>query len=155
NYGVFDEKRVFSAGPLPDAVEFRGVRLGLPICEDIWYPAVARHLADRGADLLIVPNGSPFERAKLDRRVSLAIDCVRETGIGFVYVNQIGGQDELVFDGGSFVVDRDARLVVRLPVWQEHLQTVRFTRSGDRWTCVTECLAPVPADPQNTYQALM
>src|SRR5258705_4331271 len=70
NYGVFDEKRVFSAGPLPEPVEFRGVRLGVPICEDIWYPAVARHLADRGAEILIVPNGSPFERAKLDRRVA-------------------------------------------------------------------------------------
>jgi NAD+ synthase len=152
---VFDEKRVFAAGPLPEPVDFRGVRLGLPICEDIWYPAVARHLAARGAELLIVPNGSPFERAKLGRRLALATERVRETGLGLVYVNQVGGQDELVFDGGSFVVDRDEQVVVRLPVWKEVTQPVEWIRSGGSWRCATRSLAPVPADPQNTYQALM
>jgi NAD+ synthase len=155
NYGVFDEKRVFAAGPLPEPIEFRGVRLGVPICEDIWYPVVARHLAARGAELLIAPNGSPFERAKLGRRVALATERVRETGVGLVYVNQVGGQDELVFDGGSFVVDRDERLAVRLPFWKEITHPVRWARAGDGWVCASEDLAPAPADPQNTYQALM
>ena len=100
----------------PEPVDFRGVRLGVMICEDMWYPAVARHLAERGAELLIVPNGSPFERGKLDQRVALATERVRETGLPLVYVNQVGGQDELVFDGGSFVVDRDGRLVVAAAV---------------------------------------
>ena len=155
NYGVFDEKRVFSAGPLPEPVEFRGVRLGVPICEDIWYPEVARHLAARGAELLIVPNGSPFERTKLGRRVALATERVRETGLSLVYVNQVGGQDELVFDGGSFVVNRDERLVLRLPFWKEITHPVRWTRSGTGWVCASEYLAPAPAEPQNTYQGLM
>jgi NAD+ synthase len=155
NYGVFDEKRVFAAGPLPEPVAFHGSRLGVMICEDMWYPAVARHLADRGAELLIVPNGSPFERAKLHQRVELAADRVRETGLALVYVNQVGGQDELVFDGGSFVVDRDGRLVVRLPVWKDVTQNVSWTRAIGGWTCASEAIAPAPDEPQNTYQALM
>jgi NAD+ synthase len=155
NYGVFDEKRVFAPGPLPEPIEFRGVRLGVMICEDMWYPAVARHLADRGADFLIVPNGSPFERAKISKRVALASERVRETGLAVVYVNQVGGQDELVFDGGSFVVNPDERVAVRLPVWKELTEPVRFNRTGRGWVCASESLAPVPSDPQNTYQALI
>jgi NAD+ synthase len=155
NYGVFDEKRIFSAGPLPDPVEFRGVRVGVPICEDIWFPDVTRHLAGLGAEILIVPNGSPFERHKLDRRVALATERVSETGLGLVYVNQVGGQDELVFDGGSFVVDRGGRLAVRLPVWKDVVQAVCWNRAAEGWTCRASMLADVPDDPQNTYQALM
>ena len=105
NYGVFDEKRVFDAGPLPDAVDFRGVRLGIPICEDMWFPAVTAHLAKQDTEILLVPNGSPFERDKVGRRIALATDRVRETGLALVYINQVGGQDELVFDGGSFVIN--------------------------------------------------
>jgi NAD+ synthase len=155
NYGVFDEKRVFEAGPLPDPVDFRGVRLGVMICEDMWYAAVPRHLTDNGAQLMIVPNGSPFERDKLDRRVELARDRVRETGLPLMYVNQVGGQDELVFDGGSFVVNADGALVVRLPVWREATRSTTWTRTASGWTCTSRDLAPVPAEPGNTYQALM
>jgi len=155
NYGVFDEKRVFSAGPLPEPVELRGVSLGVMICEDMWYPAVARHLADAGAEMLIVPNGSPFERSKLDQRVRLASARVHETGLALVYVNQIGGQDELVFDGGSFVVNCDGRLAIRLPFWSECAHATTWRRAGTRWTCEPQPLAPLTADPQNTYQALM
>src|SRR5262245_6948641 len=96
NYGVFDEKRVFAAGPLPDPIDFRRIRLGVPICEDIWYPSVPAHLAKQGAEILVVPNGSPFEREKVGRRIALATDRVRETGLPLIYVNQVGGQDELV-----------------------------------------------------------
>jgi NAD+ synthase len=155
NYGVFDEKRVFSAGPLPEPIEFRGVSLGVMICEDMWYPTVARQLADKGAALLIVPNGSPFERTKLHQRIALATERVRETGLGLVYVNQIGGQDELVFDGGSFVIDPDAGIAVRLPVWLETTRAATWTCVAGRWTCEAQTLAPVPGEPQNTYQALM
>jgi NAD+ synthase len=155
NYGVFDEKRVFAAGPLPEPIDFRGYRLGVMICEDMWYPAVARHLADRGAELLIVPNGSPFERAKLDQRVALAAERVRETGLALVYVNQVGGQDELVFDGGSFIVDRDERLAMRLPVWQPATRSVSWTRAAGTWSSDADAIAPVPDERQNTYQALM
>ena len=155
NYGVFDEKRVFAAGPLPEPVDFRGFRLGVMICEDMWYSAVARHLANQGAELLLVPNGSPFERAKLHQRVALAADRVRETGLALVYVNQVGGQDELVFDGGSFVVDRGERLVMRLPFWQDVTRPVSWNRATGGWSSSAAAIAPVPDEHQNTYQALM
>jgi NAD+ synthase len=155
NYGVFDEKRVFEAGPLPDPVDFRGVRLGVMICEDMWYPTVARYLADNGAQLMIVPNGSPFEREKVDKRVALAAERVRETGRPVIYVNQIGGQDELVFDGGSFIVNGDGALAVRLPVWRETTTATTWTHTASGWTCATRNVAPVPSEPGNTYHALM
>jgi NAD+ synthase len=131
NYGVFDEKRVFAPGPLPEPVDFGSVRLGLPICEDIWFPAVARHLADRGAQILIVPNGSPFEADKFGHRVELARQRAAETGLPLVYLNQVGGQDELVFDGGSFIVNGDGTAAVTMPFWQEASQDTRWnTRNG-------------------------
>jgi NAD+ synthase len=131
NYGVFDEKRIFATGPLPDVVPFRGFRLGLPICEDIWFPAVTRHLADQGADLLIVPNGSPFEVDKPHARMQLARERVRESGAGLIYVNQVGGQDELVFDGASFALDAHGEIVASLPAWREALSIVRWQKAGE------------------------
>mgnify|MGYP003343549901 CR=1 FL=1 len=98
NYGVFDEKRVFAPGTAPEPVTFRGVRIGLPICEDIWREGITAELARRGAELLLVPNGSPFEVDKFDVRVELAARRVAECGLPLAYVNQVGGQDELVFD---------------------------------------------------------
>src|SRR5439155_10456830 len=118
-------------------------------------PTVAHRLADSGARMLIVPNGSPFERAKLDHRVALALERTRETGLPLMYVNQVGGQDELVFDGGSFVVNADHAVAVRLPVWHEATTTTRWTREANGWSCATGELAPVPAEPGNTYHALM
>jgi NAD+ synthase len=155
NYGVFDEKRIFQPGPLPDPVDFRGVRLGVMICEDMWYPTVPCHLARNGAQFMIVPNGSPFESEKLDKRVDLARSRVKETGGPLLYVNQVGGQDELVFDGGSFIVNGDLGLAVRLPVWHEAIVPTTWTRTASGWTCTSRDLAPVPAEPGNTYQALM
>src|SRR5450830_335200 len=101
NYGVFDEKRVFVPGPLPGPVNFRGVRIGLPVCEDIWSDAVVECLMETGAQLLIVPNGSPYWRGKNDVRLNIAVQRVTESGLPLIYVNQIGAQDELVFDGVS------------------------------------------------------
>jgi NAD+ synthase len=155
NYGVFDEKRVFAAGPLPSPIDCRGARLGVMICEDMWYPAVAAHLAGEGAELLIVPNGSPFERTKLNQRLALATMRVHETSLALAYVNQVGGQDELVFDGGSFVLNRDAELAVRMPVWKEAVGITEWSRRGGVWTCARQEPAPVPPEPANTYQALM
>jgi NAD+ synthase len=130
NYGVFDEKRVFAPGPLPEPVDFRGFRLGVPICEDIWFPPVARHLAERGASLLLVPNGSPFEAEKFDRRLELAQRRTSETGLPLAYVNQVGGQDELVFDGGSFAMSADGSLTHVLPFWRESLTPATWERAG-------------------------
>ena len=128
NYGVFDEKRVFSAGPLPEPILFGGIRLGLPICEDMWTPEVCGHLKARGAELLLVPNGSPYELGKEDRRLALARARVGETGLPLLYVNRSGGQDELVFDGGSFAVNPDGALMARLPDWDEALVSVDWAR---------------------------
>jgi NAD+ synthase len=130
NYGVFDEKRVFAPGPLPGPVDFRGVRLGLPICEDMWTPAVTAHLKARGAELLIVPNGSPYELGKEDRRLALARARVAETGLPLLYVNRSGGQDELVFDGGSFAVNPGGEQVVRLPDWDEAAVPLAWDSAG-------------------------
>src|SRR5687768_7375912 len=117
NYGVFDEKRVFVPGPLPEPVEFRGVRIGIPICEDIWFADCAVHLARAGAELLLVPNGSPFEVEKFEQRLHLARRRTTESTLPLAYVNQVGGQDELVSDGGSFVMNADGRLAHVLPFW--------------------------------------
>lgn len=121
NYGVFDEKRVFTPGPLPEPVDFRNHRLGLPVCEDVWYPACVAHLAAAGAQLLLVPNGSPFEVEKFHQRLDLTRQRVSESRLALAYVNQVGGQDELVFDGGSFVMNADGTLAQVLPFWREAL----------------------------------
>ena len=135
NYGVFDEKRVFAAGPLPQPVTFGDVRLGLPICEDVWFPTVAAHLKRLGADVLLVPNGSPFEVGKLHQRLALARERTGETGLPLVYVNQVGGQDELVFDGGSFVVNGDGTLARHLPLWRERVVLTRWKRNDGVLHC--------------------
>ena len=135
NYGVFDEKRVFTPGPLPDPVIFRDISIGLPICEDIWRPDVAAHLARQGAKLLLVPNGSPFEVQKFHQRLDLARQRVSECGLPLTYVNQVGGQDELVFDGGSFVMHREGTLAHLLPFWQEAIAVSRWHEHGDGWRC--------------------
>ena len=135
NYGVFDEKRVFFPGPLPQPVTFRDVRLGLPICEDIWFSTVAEHLARQGAELLLVPNGSPYEVGKLDQRLALARDRASETGLPLVYVNQVGGQDELVFDGGSFVINGDGTLARHLSVFQEAIVLTTWQRKNGALCC--------------------
>ena len=135
NYGVFDEKRVFSAGPAPGPIAFRGVRLGLMICEDMWTPDATEALQETGAELLIVINGSPFESDKRDERLSLAVARVKESGLPLLYVNQVGGQDELVFDGASFAIDAACQLRIQAPDWREAvIPTVWRRVDGERWT---------------------
>ncbi len=125
NYGVFDEKRVFAVGPVPGPMNIRGVRVGVPICEDIWleestaYESVVECLVETGAEILVVPNGSPYHRDKDDVRLNIAVARVAESGLPLVYLNQIGGQDELVFDGGSFVLHADNTLAAQLPSFRE------------------------------------
>jgi len=128
NYGTFDEKRLFAAGPLPGPLNLRGVRIGVPVCEDMWTPDVCECLAETGAELLIVPNGSPFEVGKDDRRLNLAVTRVVETGLPLVYLNRVGGQDELVFDGASFVLNATRTLAHQLPDWDETIRLTEWTR---------------------------
>ena len=145
NYGVFDEKRVFTPGPMPDTIECRGVRIGLPICEDIWTPAVTSHLARAGAELLIVPNGSPFETGKFGTRLELVRARARETNLPVVYINQVGGQDELVFDGRSFVMNRDGELAATLDGWIECVALTTWTRTSAGLVCAGSTVASTPA----------
>ena len=155
NYGVFDEKRVFDAGPLPGPVNFRDVRIGVPICEDIWTPDVVECLSETGAELLLVPNGSPFEAGKADVRLNHAVARVVETGLPLAYVNQVGGQDELVFDGISFVMNSDRTLAWQLPAWQESVAVTRWRRSAGGWVCEPGDLTPVDAGLGAIYAAMM
>jgi NAD+ synthase len=135
NYGVFDEKRVFAQGPLPGPMVCRGARLGVMICEDMWTQDSAECLEESGAEILIVPNGSPFEVDKLDVRMNLAVARVVETGLPLLYVNQVGGQDELVFDGASFALDADKSLRLQGPSFAEALLHSRWRRGNDGWVC--------------------
>ena len=153
NYGVFDEKRVFQPGPSPGPVAFRGVRLGLPICEDIWGTEVVETLHETGAEILLSPNGSPYWRGKDDERLSVATARVVESRLPLVYLNQVGGQDELVFDGGSFILNADCSLGGRLLSFEETVAKVVFERRPEGWRCVEAPDAPVLEDDHADYAA--
>ena len=155
NYGVFDEMRVFCPGPVPSPVDFRGVRLGLPVCEDIWKPDVCRELRRQGAEILVSINGSPFDVNKQGRRLEAASSRVRETGLPMVYVNQFGGQDELVFDGASFVLGRDGDLRAGLRSWDEDGQDVVFLRDDGGWACEPGRVEPRPGRLESIYMAMV
>jgi len=135
NYGVFDEIRVFAQGPMPGPFNFRGVRIGVPICEDIWYEDVVECLEETGAEMILVPNGSPFDNGKFDARLQLCLNRIRESGLPLAYVNQVCGQDELVFDGASFVLNADNSLAVQMPAWRECVTSTDWERTGDGWVC--------------------
>jgi NAD+ synthase len=135
NYGVFDEKRVFEPGPLPGPINFRGIRIGVPICEDIWGPEPVECITETGGEFLLVPNGSPYRRGVVDERLNVAVARVAEARMPLIYLNQLGGQDELVFEGASFVLNADSSLAAQLPAFREAVTTVRMTRQGAGWRC--------------------
>lgn len=156
NYGVFDEKRVFAAGPLPGPLAFRGVRLGILICEDMWMPDVTECLQESGAEILVIPNGSPFEFGKTNQRIALAAERVAESGLPLIYVNQMGGQDELVFDGASFALNPDGTVACHLPDWQEALVLTEWRRDDQgRLTCPAGPSATPSEDYAAIYQAMV
>lgn len=156
NYGTFDEKRLFAAGPLPEPIEFRGVRLGVPICEDGWLAPVSLHLKQRGAELLISTNGSPYEIDKDDRRLEEVFAArVRETGLPLMFLNRVGGQDELVFDGCSFVLNADGAVAHRLPDWEEHLRMTHWHRRAGGWECADGPKAVWEEHPADIYSAMV
>jgi len=158
NYGVFDEKRVFARGPVSGPVTIRGVRVGVPICEDTWleesedYENVVECLAETGAEILVVPNGSPYARDKNDVRLSISVARVTESGLPLIYLNQVGGQDELVFDGASFALNADLSVAAQLPAFEEYITTLRWTRSETGWRCAGP-VAPVIEDDKADYAA--
>ena len=156
NYGTFDEKRIFASGPLPEPMLFKGVRIGVPICEDGWLAPVSLHLKERGAELLISTNGSPYEIDKDDRRLEEVFAArVRETGLPLMFLNRVGGQDELVFDGSSFVLNADGAAAHRLPDWEEHLRMTHWTRGDDGWECADGPKALWEEHPADIYSAMV
>lgn len=155
NYGVFDEKRVFAAGDLPGPVNFRGVRLGLAVCEDMWTPDVCETLMESGAEILVVINGSPYERDKVDVRMNHAVARVTETELPLVYVNQVGGQDELVFDGGSFVLNADRRMAAAGRQFTEDLMPTEWARGDAGWSCVAGEVHDWIEGKERIYQAMV
>src|SRR5580704_8996105 len=158
NYGVFDERRVFAPGPVPGPANFRGVRLGLPVCEDTWtdwgdYENVVECLGETGAELLVVPNGSPYWRGKNDVRLNVAVARVTEVGLPLIYVNQVGGQDELVFDGASFALNADRSIAFHLSAFTEAVVTTRWSRAGDTWRCTDGPIAKLDEGDKADYAA--
>ena len=156
NYGTFDEMRLFQPGPLPEPVIFRGVMVGVPVCEDIWHPNVCRHLADFGAELLICPNGSPYEIDKDALRIErVARRRAVDTGLPLAYVNRVGGQDELVFDGGSFVVNGDGSTAVQMLDWAEEEVLTRWTKTATGWRCDRGEIREPTSHPESIYSAMV
>ena len=155
NYGVFDEKRIFAPGEAAGLFDVRGLKIGVPICEDIWGPGPCADLKARGAQMLLVPNGSPFRRTSTQERLAVVGARVAETGLPLIYVNQVGGQDELVFDGGSFAVQADGEICLRSPMFVDDLAISTWTRQAAGWRCVPGPIVDWPVAPETYYHAMV
>jgi NAD+ synthase len=153
NYGVFDEKRVFASGPMPGPIVFKGVRIGIPICEDIWGADVVECVCETGGEILLVPNGSPYWRDKTNVRLNIAVSRVTESGLPLVYLNLVGGQDELVFDGASFVLNADRSLAAQLPAFRESVALTHWQRREGTWRCVQAPIDAVEEGDEADYAA--
>ncbi len=157
NYGEFDEKRVFDAGEMPGPVSLRGVRLGIPVCEDIWGEmGVCETLSESGAEILLVPNGSPYYRDKVDVRQQIVLRQVIESGLPLLYANQVGGQDELVFDGASFALNSDKSLAFQMSQFEEAVSLTVWKRQDDGgWACAEGPMSVIPEREEADYRACM
>ena len=153
NYGVFDEKRVFRAGPAPGPVAFRGVRIGVPICEDIWGPEPVECIHETGGEILLVPNASPYERDKMSVRFDIARSRVEESGLPLIYLNVVGGQDELVFEGASFALNADGSLAAQLPAFESLVAKTVWERGPQGWRCIDGPMASVEQGDEGDYRA--
>ncbi|MEZ2127325.1 MULTISPECIES: NAD+ synthase [unclassified Sinorhizobium] len=156
NYGEFDEKRVFDQGAMPGPINFRGVRLGIPICEDIWGElGVCETLAESGAEILLSPNGSPYYRGKVDVRHQVVLKQVIETGLPMIYAAQLGGQDELVFDGASFAFNADRTLAFQMSQFETAVAVTTWKKNGDGWHCAESPMAHIPEREEADYRACL
>lgn len=156
NYSEFDEKRVFDVGPMPGPVSFRGIRIGLPICEDIWGEyGVCETLAETGAELLLVANGSPYYRGKPDVRQQVALRQVIESGLPLVFANQLGGQDELIFDGASFALNADKTLAFQMSQFEAQVVVTTWRRGSQGWMCGDGPMSRLPDADEADYRACM
>lgn len=152
---VFDEVRIFDSGPIGGPYSVGQTRIGSPICEDAWYEDVVETHAETGAEFLLIPNGSPYHRTKHDQRLNLMVSRVIESGLPLIYLNMVGGQDDQVFDGGSFVLNRGGALALRLPVFEEAVQQITLTRGDDGWTVADGPKATVPEPMELDYHAMV
>ena len=155
NKTVFDEVRLFSPGPVTGPVAIGGVRVGVPVCEDAWHPDVCETLVETGAEILVVPNGSPYYRNKQDVRVNLMVARVVETGLPLAYVNMVGGQDDQVFDGASFVLNPSGALAAQMPAFDEALAFVDFEETPDGWRVLSGDRATLPDAWEADYRAMV
>ncbi|MDO5529505.1 MAG: nitrilase-related carbon-nitrogen hydrolase, partial [Paracoccus sp. (in: a-proteobacteria)] len=156
---LFDEMRLFDPGPVSGPYAVGAARIGSPICEDAWWPEVAETLAETGAEMLLVPNGSPYHRGKLDLRMSHMVARVVETGLPLIYLNSVGGQDDQIYDGASFVLnpgaDGGAEKVVQLAPFAEEIAHVDFTRAADGgWRAARGEMTPQPNEWEQDYHAI-
>ena len=155
NYGPFDEKRYFSPGSQPTVVDYKGIRFGLLICEDVWKPTAVEKVVAAGAQVILNLNASPFHAEKHDDRLRVVARRVDEFGVPIVYVNQVGGQDELVFDGGSFVMDGNGEVQVEAPQFKPARVPVTFEVTADGVKVQPGQLSPVLDGEARLYEALV
>lgn len=155
NYDVFDEVRQFRRGPIQGVYDAGPLRIGSPICEDAWYVDVCETLVESGAEMILVPNGSPYYRGKFDRRMNAMVSRVIENNVPLVYLNLVGGQDDQVFDGGSFVLNRGGKLAMKLPLFEEAIAHVDFVRGAEGWEAVDGEKAKLPCDFERDYHAMV
>lgn len=155
NKAVFDEKRVFQSAPLQGPFSLNGIRIGLPICEDAWHAEVCDTLAETGAEMLIVPNGSPFYRDKFEARMNLMVARTVETGLPLVYLNMVGGQDDQVFDGGSFALNAGGAMAMSLPMFEEAIEHIEFLEEPDGWVIADGPKSLWPGGLEQEYRAIV
>ena len=155
NDTVFDEVRQFSAGDVSGPYRIGPLRIGTPICEDAWHEDVAETLAETGAEILLVPNGSPYYRNKYDLRVGLMVARMVETGLPLVYLNMVGAQDDQIFDGGSFVLNPGGALALQMPVFDEAITHLTFTRTPKGWAAERTDVEPLPDEWEQDYRAMV
>jgi len=157
NFNVFDEVRLFNRGAVsgPYVAANGGPRIGSPICEDAWYPDVAETMVETGAEILIVPNGSPYFRGKMPIRMNEMVARVVENDVPLVYLNMVGGQDDQVFDGRSFVLNRGGKLAVMLPFMDEAVVHVDFERQDGDWVALDGDKAALPDEMERDYRVMV
>jgi NAD+ synthase len=155
NETVFDEMRYFDAGPISGPYDLGVVRVGTPICEDAWHDDVTEALEESGAEILLVPNGSPYYRNKYDTRLNHMVARTVETGLPLIYLNMIGGQDDQVFDGGSFVLNPGGRLAARLPVFDEAIAHIDFEETEKGWRALPGQIADLPDEWEQDYRTMV
>ncbi|MEW9921194.1 NAD+ synthase [Marimonas sp. MJW-29] len=155
NETVFDEVRIFDSGPLGGPYSVGNTRIGSPICEDAWHPEVSETLAETGAEFLLVPNGSPYYRGKMDTRMNMMVARVIETGLPLIYLNMVGGQDDQVFDGGSFGLNPGGKLAMQMPAFDAMIHHVDLERTPEGWRITDQPLATFPDDYEADYRVMV